>query len=295
MADERASLRWQIGPLMKPPSQRDRQPPAAGAEALGPEGLGPLAKGVAAPWSGAAGDGVDVDPSVRVLVVEDDDQARAVLAETLHAQGYAVDCTVDVASGLAQLRARRYHLVVTDYWLPDRTGAHLLEEASAQGLLQGTSVLVITAEHRPQGVENLPLLRKPFDLDEFSNAVDGLLASARKESLETVQRSSRGDAADQGAEAGKVELILYTSAASAASFRAVRRLRRVLQHYDCSALSVVVTDVLDDREGAARDRIVFTPTLVKRSPSPPSWIVGDLENVTVLEDLLAFCGVKRTA
>lgn len=281
---------------MKPTSQRDGNPDSSTAAALGPGTPLPLpTRQAAARTSGSQGE-ADGDPSVRVLVVEDDDQARAVLAETLHAQGYAVDSTVDVASGLAQLRARRYHLVVTDYWLPDRTGAHLLEEASAQGLLQGTAVLVITAEHRPQGVENLPILRKPFDLDEFSSAVDGLLASARKQSLETVQRSSRSGSAKEGGVAeGKVELILYTSASSAASFRAVRRLRRLLQHYDGNALSVVVVDVLQDPEGAARDRIVFTPTLVKRTPAPAAWIVGDLENLNVLEDLLAFCGVKRTA
>ena len=37
--------------------------------------------------------------------------------------------------------------------------------------------------------------------------------------------------------------------------------------------------------------MVFTPTLVKRSPAPRAWILGDLRNDDVVRDLLTMCGV----
>ena len=39
--------------------------------------------------------------------------------------------------------------------------------------------------------------------------------------------------------------------------------------------------------------MVFTPTLVKRSPAPRAWILGDLTSDDVVRDLLTMCGVAR--
>lgn len=233
---------------------------------------------------------------IRVLCVEDDEQARTVLCEALYSQGYHVESATDVASALALLREGRFDLIVTDYWLPDRTGAALLAEATAEGILHGTSVLVVTAEHRPQGVENLPVLRKPFDLDDFARKVDELLASARKQRLDKLRAASQeATKVSHGRQDKKVELVLYTSSTSPASFRAVRRLQELLQRFDAGEVRLVITDVLQDRDGTANDRVVFTPTLVRRYPEPRAWIVGDLEDTAVVEDLLTFSGVRKIA
>ncbi|GAC1547679.1 MAG: hypothetical protein NVS2B9_14710 [Myxococcales bacterium] len=234
--------------------------------------------------------------AIRVLCVEDDEQVCIVLCEALHSQGYQVESASDVASALDLLRKGGFDLIVTDYWLPDRTGAALLGDATAEGLLHGTSVLVVTAEHRPQGVENLPVLRKPFDLDDFSKQVDALLASARKQRLERLRIDTQeARKVAQGQKDKKVELVLYESSTPPASFRAVRRLQELLQRFDSDDVHLLITDVLHDRSGTAGDRVVFTPTLVKRSPEPRAWIVGDLEDNTIVEDLLTFSGVRRIA
>ena len=94
---------------------------------------------------------------LRVLVVEDDEQVATVLTALLESEGYDVAVAATADAGLQRLREKPWHLVVSDYWLPDRTGAWMLGEASHAGLLRDSQVLVITAEHRPQGVENLPV------------------------------------------------------------------------------------------------------------------------------------------
>jgi hypothetical protein len=37
---------------------------------------------------------------------------------------------------------------------------------------------------------------------------------------------------------------------------------------------------------------VFAPTLVKRSPGPRTWVLGDLADAAVVVDLLKMCGMK---
>lgn len=41
------------------------------------------------------------------------------------------------------------------------------------------------------------------------------------------------------------------------------------------------------------DRVAFTPTLVRRSPPPRAWLLGDLRDHTALRSLLDDAGVAR--
>jgi CheY-like chemotaxis protein len=203
---------------------------------------------------------------------------------------------VTAEAGLARLRESPFHLIVSDYWLPDRTGAWMLGEASQAGLLRESQVLVITAEHRPQGVENLIVLRKPLDLDDFLRHVHDVLAPSRQEELERVKQEVERTV-KPGAEGRtpKVELTLYISTSSPSSLKALRNLQRLLGEYDSGEVQLTICDLSRDVSATAEeDRIAFTPTLVKRSPDPKVWILGDLENSQVVVDLLAHSGVERS-
>jgi len=72
-------------------------------------------------------------------------------------------------------------------------------------------------------------------------------------------------------------------------------LQKLLNDYDPGTVSLTVCDLSRDTTGSAEeDRIVFTPTLVKRVPEPKVWILGDLENAEIVSDLLAHSGVERS-
>ena len=91
----------------------------------------------------------------------------------------------------------------------------------------------------------------------------------------------------------KVELVLYVSAASASSVRAVSNARRVLRDYDSRDVSLAICDLAVDPSGGAHDQIAYTPTLCKRAPEPRMWILGDLARPEPLLELLEFYGVTR--
>jgi CheY-like chemotaxis protein len=233
--------------------------------------------------------------SLRVLCIEDDEQVLSVLADLLHSEGYDVATATTAEAGLAHLRKGTFDLIVTDYWLPDRTAAWMLGEASQQGVLHDTPVLVITAEHRPQGVENLKVLRKPLDLDDFIGIVEQSLQPARESEVERTRREFESRYKKQDGESSvKVDLALYISASSPSSLKAVRNLKRLLSEYDAGQVRLHVYDLSRTAAATAdEDRIAFTPTLVKRWPEPKMWVLGDLDDASVVSDLLAHCGVER--
>jgi hypothetical protein len=89
-----------------------------------------------------------------------------------------------------------------------------------------------------------------------------------------------------------VELVLYVSPQSLACARAQRVMQDILQRYDRDVIAFRVCDTTEEPDAAARDRIIFTPTLVKRSPPPNMWVLGDLTKADVVTDLLQMCGVS---
>jgi hypothetical protein len=58
-------------------------------------------------------------------------------------------------------------------------------------------------------------------------------------------------------------------------------------------VSLHIADVSRETSEAARDHVIFTPTLVKRTPGPPVWVVGDLTHADLVHDLLQLCGLDR--
>jgi KaiB domain len=69
-------------------------------------------------------------------------------------------------------------------------------------------------------------------------------------------------------------------------------MRDLVSRYDDRHVRFEVRDMTADSAYAAEDRIVFTPTLVKRSPQPGVWVLGDLSRPDVVIDLLRMCGIE---
>jgi len=92
--------------------------------------------------------------------------------------------------------------------------------------------------------------------------------------------------------APRIELVLYVSAASPSSARAVTNLKRILRRYPTRRVNVSVCNLSEDPNCGDRDQIAFTPTLCKRLPEPPMWILGDLSHPEPLVELLEFYGLE---
>lgn len=76
-----------------------------------------------------------------ILLVEDDDQLRLLLEESLGAAGYEVDSAENVSSARTAIQTRAYDLLIVDMRLPDGNGLDLTQEVRK---VSQTAIIVIT-------------------------------------------------------------------------------------------------------------------------------------------------------
>lgn len=219
----------------------------------------------------------------RILLVEDNLDIREMIATALQGQGYQVDHAALPEEGIDQLRKARYDLVVAHYNLPGKTAAEMLKEAGVEGLLKTTQTLVVTAHPDPEGVDPSTLVRKPLDLAKFLLQVQRIFASPGGPPPKERRK----------AQSATVELALYVNKVWITSARARENLDQILNGFVQSQVRLQVFDVADEPLAGEEDQVVFTPTLVKRSPPPRAWVVGDLSDHSVVISLLDMSGVQR--
>ena len=123
---------------------------------------------------------VETRAGVSLLYVEDNGELREALSAVLSDEGYVVDVAACAVEGLERLRARRFHLVISDYGLPDQTGAWMLRQAAASGLLDRTGTLLVTATADPEDAGTTPVLHKPLDVGQLLEQIARLLALPRE-------------------------------------------------------------------------------------------------------------------
>jgi circadian clock protein KaiB len=82
-------------------------------------------------------------------------------------------------------------------------------------------------------------------------------------------------------------LELYVTGETARARVAMKNLRRVCDsELGAGAYEVVIVDVLQDPERAEAERVLATPTLIRRFPPPVCRVIGDLSDSATLKTAL---------
>ncbi|MGE0450749.1 MAG: response regulator [Vicinamibacterales bacterium] len=233
----------------------------------------------------------------RVLIVDDDVAFGGFMLAALESRGHDADWAGSVADALATLYASRYDLVLIDWRLPDGSGFDLLRQASEAGLLAGSAAVMLTGYEFEEPCD-VRVFRKPSarEVEPLLDRFGALIALAKRR-RETGPRSSSQNAAGHDGQArsrrARVELVLYTSAASEKCQRAVRTIQNALTAYAHERVLFTIVDLSNAPEAGDEDAVVFTPTLVKRGPGPRTYIVGNLDDPRLVTDLLDVSGVPK--
>jgi two-component system KDP operon response regulator KdpE len=125
----------------------------------------------------------------RILVVEDDDEARAVLVRELESRGYRTDEAPDGATALARWEAIRPDVVLLDLGLPDIDGLDVIRRIRRDAM---TPIVILSGRYAErEKVEALErgaddYVTKPFGLAELHARIRVAL------------RRAGGPGADQG-------------------------------------------------------------------------------------------------
>src|SRR5262245_38264587 len=172
-----------------------------------------------------------------ILLVEDEDDIRGLLVAVMDLAGFGVQPCRTAEEALDHLREQQFDLVLTDYMLPNRSGAWLLKQAATEGLLDATPALVVTAHPNPRDAEGYEVIHKPFDLDELVDRVRKRLETAGagdgnaggrpgKRAKSKAGSGSSGPGGDHRNDCpDPIELILYVSAESPRSATAIDQIK----------------------------------------------------------------------
>jgi DNA-binding response OmpR family regulator len=107
---------------------------------------------------------------MRVLVVDDDASIRLLCRVNLELRGYAVAEAATLVQARELLAGGGVHAVLLDLALGADDGLELLPE------LEGVPVALLTGRELPGA--GLPVLEKPFELEELCSTVERLAGPA---------------------------------------------------------------------------------------------------------------------
>lgn len=124
-------------------------------------------------------------PPTTILVVEDDELIRQVLAEILELNGFAVMQAADGLTGLELATQARPAVIITDVSMPGINGFELVEHLRADPVLRSTRVIIVSALAERADVRRGmecgadDYIPKPFKESEVVNAIRAQLAKCR--------------------------------------------------------------------------------------------------------------------
>jgi CheY-like chemotaxis protein len=120
----------------------------------------------------------------RVLIIDDDEQVRALLYEILERAGFAVIEAINGAEGLKLYRSQPTDLVITDLIMPEKEGVETILELRRE--FPDARVVAISGGGRNGGRDYLLIaaqlgarrtVAKPFSRQDILDAVRGALAA----------------------------------------------------------------------------------------------------------------------
>jgi two-component system response regulator AtoC len=118
-----------------------------------------------------------------ILVIEDKEAMRKMVAQTLAEEGYSVDVAATGPEGIEKAKTKPFDLVITDMKMPDMDGLEVL--SSLKEINTDTAVIVMTAYGTVETAVSamkkgaFDFLTKPFDSDHMLLLVDKALKSQR--------------------------------------------------------------------------------------------------------------------
>lgn len=122
--------------------------------------------------------------SKHILIVEDSDQIRKLLAQALEIEGYSVVQARDGAVGLRYLQQLAPDLILTDFSMPNMSGVEFYQAVRANPMWGAIPFIFLTAQEAPEEIEQTKelgvedYLVKPVDPQHLVKVVNARLLRA---------------------------------------------------------------------------------------------------------------------
>ena len=120
-----------------------------------------------------------------VLVIDDDETIRSLVAHKLAAQGHTVVTEADGSAGLNRARELNPDVIVVDWMMPQRTGIEVCRELRADPTTSAAHIILLTAKAQEDDIERGyesgvdDYITKPFSPRDLISRVESALAQKR--------------------------------------------------------------------------------------------------------------------
>ncbi|MBT6488822.1 MAG: response regulator [Deltaproteobacteria bacterium] len=125
--------------------------------------------------------------SQTILVVDDLEDMRVLITETLKKRSYNVVSACDGAQGLERARKLHPDIIISDWMMPKMTGPELIKELKSDAGLSSTPVILLTAKSDDESkllgtqIGADAFLGKPFNSAELLSMIHNLLKLKERE------------------------------------------------------------------------------------------------------------------
>lgn len=114
----------------------------------------------------------------KVLVVDDEDILRMLLADTLEFEGFIVEEAEDGRQGYEMIKENAYDAILLDYMMPHLTGLEVLQKVQPLGLTAPIIMLTAKAQQtdKEEALENgaAYFVAKPFSPNDLAELLKSL-------------------------------------------------------------------------------------------------------------------------
>jgi DNA-binding NtrC family response regulator len=126
-----------------------------------------------------------LDQTTRILIIDDDENIRKVLATILEEEGYDIDTAETARKAIEKTKKKFYNLALIDIRLPDMEGIELLTKMRETTprmrkiIITGYPTIQNTMEALNRGADAYIL--KPFDVEKALNTIKDQLSKQEEE------------------------------------------------------------------------------------------------------------------
>jgi len=126
-----------------------------------------------------------MDKTIRILIVDDDENIRKVLLAILEDKGYTVESVGTASEAVEKSKRKFYNLALIDIRLPDMEGIELLTKIRdttpkmRKIIITGYPTLQNAVDAVNKGAD--AYIVKPFDVEKVLNAIDQQLRKQQEE------------------------------------------------------------------------------------------------------------------
>jgi CheY-like chemotaxis protein len=113
----------------------------------------------------------------RILIVDDETSIAEALCDVLSSEGFEVDMAPDGRAALERLDGILPDAALVDIMMPVMDGLTLVRQMKSSPALAGIPVVLMSAGAlvREPNLQDVPFLRKPFEIDELLQTLEGVL------------------------------------------------------------------------------------------------------------------------